>query len=125
MGYVETLCQLCGVSFAIGRHRRAGEPPEAAWDYTGSAFIEEHGKPPIPLLSSTLSKKDRLASEPPTHSLQRHGVTMTAATKAPTALFPSGTPHAGTGTVPSSNMSLDRAVSLLAATVAGASRWKR
>lgn len=36
MGYYETYCQLCGVSFAIARHRRADEPPSAAWDYTGS-----------------------------------------------------------------------------------------
>ena len=34
----ETMCQLCGVSFAIARHRRADEPPSAAWDYTGSRY---------------------------------------------------------------------------------------
>lgn len=38
MGYYETYCQLCGVSFAIARHRRADEPPSAAWDYTGSTY---------------------------------------------------------------------------------------
>ena len=41
MGYCETLCQLCGVSFAIARHRRPDEPESAAWDYTGSDFIEQ------------------------------------------------------------------------------------
>ena len=39
MGYVEIVCQLCGVSFAIGRLRRPDEPQEAAWDYTGSGFV--------------------------------------------------------------------------------------
>ncbi|PGH06212.1 hypothetical protein AJ79_06600 [Helicocarpus griseus UAMH5409] len=39
MGYSEVCCQLCGVTFAIARHRRADEPPEAAWDYTGTGFI--------------------------------------------------------------------------------------
>lgn len=39
MGYFETLCQLCGVSFAIARHRRADEPFSAAWDYTGSNYL--------------------------------------------------------------------------------------
>ena len=38
MGNFETMCQLCGVSFAIARHRRADEPPSAAWDYTGSRY---------------------------------------------------------------------------------------
>lgn len=33
------MCQLCGVSFAIARLRRADEPEEAAWDYTGSEFV--------------------------------------------------------------------------------------
>lgn len=36
MGYYETYCQLCGVSFAIARFRRADEPLSAAWGYTGS-----------------------------------------------------------------------------------------
>ena len=43
MGYVEILCQLCGVSFAIGRLRRPDEPYEAAWDYTGSDFVGDEG----------------------------------------------------------------------------------
>ncbi len=38
MGYFETMCQFCGVSFAIARHRRADEPPSAAWDYAGSKY---------------------------------------------------------------------------------------
>lgn len=42
MGYCETLCQLCGVSFAIARLRRADEPAEAAWDYAGSAFVNAY-----------------------------------------------------------------------------------
>ena len=37
MGYFEYYCQICGVSFAIARNRRADEPHSAAWDYTGSA----------------------------------------------------------------------------------------
>ncbi|KAI9709191.1 MAG: hypothetical protein M1812_007776 [Candelaria pacifica] len=41
MGYCETLCQLCGVSFAIARLRRADEPESAAWDYSGSGYVEE------------------------------------------------------------------------------------
>ncbi|MCJ1391456.1 hypothetical protein MMC18_004320 [Xylographa bjoerkii] len=40
MGYCETLCQLCGVSFAIARLRRADEPLEAAWDYSGHGYID-------------------------------------------------------------------------------------
>ena len=40
MGYCEILCQLCGVSFAIARLRRADEPEEAGWDYTGSDFVD-------------------------------------------------------------------------------------
>ena len=39
MGYFETMCQLCGVSFAIAHLRRADEPEEATWDYTGSDFV--------------------------------------------------------------------------------------
>ena len=43
MGYHETFCQLCGVSFAIARLRRADEPEEAAWSYEGSGFVDvEH-----------------------------------------------------------------------------------
>jgi len=41
MGYCEIMCQLCGVSFAIARLRRADEPAEAAWDYTGSDYVDE------------------------------------------------------------------------------------
>lgn len=41
MGYEETICQICGVSFAITRIRRADESEDAAWDYTGSDFVEE------------------------------------------------------------------------------------
>ncbi len=33
MGYQETLCQLCGIGFAIARIRHAGEPKQAAWDW--------------------------------------------------------------------------------------------
>ena len=40
MGYVETLCQLCGVSFAIARLRNKHEPREAAWDYQGDGFVD-------------------------------------------------------------------------------------
>lgn len=42
MGYCETHCQLCGVSFAIARLRRADEPEEAAWDYAGYDFVDVH-----------------------------------------------------------------------------------
>ncbi|KAL4981699.1 hypothetical protein BDW68DRAFT_75775 [Aspergillus falconensis] len=35
MGYSEAYCHLCGVSFNIARHRKAGEPETATWDYTG------------------------------------------------------------------------------------------
>ena len=38
MGYYETYCQICGVSFTIARNRRADEPHSAAWDYTGSVY---------------------------------------------------------------------------------------
>ncbi len=41
MGYNETVCQLCGVSFAIARLRRADEPDEAAWCYYGSDYVDE------------------------------------------------------------------------------------
>lgn len=43
MGYSETMCQLCGVSFAIARIRRDGEPTSAAWCYYGSDFVDEGG----------------------------------------------------------------------------------
>lgn len=36
----EILCQLCGVSFAIGRLRNAHEPMEASWDLFGQSFVE-------------------------------------------------------------------------------------
>ena len=42
MGYCDTMCQLCGVSFAIARLRRADEPEEAAWEYHGSGFVNSH-----------------------------------------------------------------------------------
>ena len=38
MGYYETMCQLCGVSFAVARNRRADAPLTAPWDYTGSRY---------------------------------------------------------------------------------------
>lgn len=38
MGYSETMCQLCGVTFAIARYRRTDEPFEAAWAYYGTDF---------------------------------------------------------------------------------------
>jgi len=40
MGYFEHVCQLCGVSFAIARLRRADEPREAAWNYSGTGVVE-------------------------------------------------------------------------------------
>lgn len=39
MGYSETICQLCGVSFAIARIRSAHEPFNSAWTYYGSDFV--------------------------------------------------------------------------------------
>ena len=45
MGYFETMCQLCGVSFAIAHLRRADEPEEATWDYTGSDFVNADDEP--------------------------------------------------------------------------------
>lgn len=39
MGYCEIVCQLCGVSFAIARLRRADEPEEAAWASFGYYFV--------------------------------------------------------------------------------------
>lgn len=40
MGYTEYVCQLCGVSFAIARLRRADEPEDAAWRYYGHHFVD-------------------------------------------------------------------------------------
>ncbi|KAL2061910.1 hypothetical protein VTL71DRAFT_7288 [Oculimacula yallundae] len=40
MGYVATLCQLCGVAFSIARIRAAHEPYESAWTYHGSGFVD-------------------------------------------------------------------------------------
>ena len=40
MGYIEILCQLCGVSFAIARHRRENEPQRAFWDHSGSPYVD-------------------------------------------------------------------------------------
>ncbi|KAH7384778.1 hypothetical protein BKA64DRAFT_681415 [Cadophora sp. MPI-SDFR-AT-0126] len=42
MGYVGTVCQICGVAFAIARIRGAHEPYESAWDYYGSDYIVGH-----------------------------------------------------------------------------------
>lgn len=39
MGYHETVCQLCGVSFAIARIRNADEPYEASWAYFGGEHV--------------------------------------------------------------------------------------
>ena len=41
MGFFETVCQLCGVSFGILLLRRPDEPSEASWDYTGSDHVDE------------------------------------------------------------------------------------
>jgi hypothetical protein len=43
MGYSETACQLCGISFAIARLRRADEPIEAGSSYYGYGFIDVDG----------------------------------------------------------------------------------
>ena len=43
MFYLHRVCKLCGVSFDIGRIRRIDEPEEAAWDSSGSAYVEEYG----------------------------------------------------------------------------------
>lgn len=42
MGYFEHTCQFCGVSFAIARFRRDGEPPAAAWNDLGTDFVDQH-----------------------------------------------------------------------------------
>ncbi|CAJ2505972.1 Uu.00g001020.m01.CDS01 [Anthostomella pinea] len=39
MGYHEQHCQICGISFNIGRIRRQGEPESAAWQYYHDDFI--------------------------------------------------------------------------------------
>lgn len=44
MGYCEIMCQLCGVSFAIARLRRADEDEEAAWDYWGFDYVHADEK---------------------------------------------------------------------------------
>ena len=36
---LETFCHICGVNFAIARHRRFNEPQDAAWDVSGSGYI--------------------------------------------------------------------------------------
>lgn len=41
MGYSEDSCQLCGVSFCIGRRRRHEEPESAAWTYAGEIMSKE------------------------------------------------------------------------------------
>ncbi len=45
MGFVDVVCQLCGVSFGIARIRRADEPQQAAWPYygpgDGSGFVDD------------------------------------------------------------------------------------
>ena len=41
MSHWQRVCKFCGVSFDIARIRHAGEPEEAAWDFRGSAFVEE------------------------------------------------------------------------------------
>ena len=40
MGYSELHCQLCFISLAIARFRTINEPPEAAWSYYGSDYID-------------------------------------------------------------------------------------
>ena len=40
MSPYQTVCQLCGVSFAIARLRRADEPEDAAWSYYGHDLFE-------------------------------------------------------------------------------------
>ena len=47
MGYFEYVCQLCGVSFAIARLRRADEPEQAAWAYYGDDFVKTTEDRPI------------------------------------------------------------------------------
>ena len=47
MGYFEYVCQLCGVSFAIARLRRADEPEQAAWAYNGVDFVSTSEDFPI------------------------------------------------------------------------------
>jgi hypothetical protein len=41
MGYSEVVCRICGVSFNIGRIRKADEPPSHGWTKTGDeSWIE-------------------------------------------------------------------------------------
>ena len=40
MNYDEPFCQICGVSLAIARLRRADEPKEAGWDSTGRDYVK-------------------------------------------------------------------------------------
>ena len=40
MHYDEPYCQLCEISFAIARLRRADEPKEAGWDFTGFDYVK-------------------------------------------------------------------------------------
>lgn len=47
MTYAEIHCQICGVSFAIARLRTPLEPPEAAWEYYGSGFVDQESRDPI------------------------------------------------------------------------------
>ncbi|KAI6844494.1 hypothetical protein KC340_g6380 [Hortaea werneckii] len=41
MGYSERVCQLCSISFNVGRIRRPDELPEAAWPGYGYAFVTQ------------------------------------------------------------------------------------
>ncbi|KAL8816917.1 MAG: hypothetical protein Q9191_008242 [Dirinaria sp. TL-2023a] len=44
---MEEVCQLCGVSFAIGRLRSFHEPLKDSWDHLGSIFVEKiRNRPP-------------------------------------------------------------------------------
>ncbi|KAI1875069.1 uncharacterized protein JN550_002498 [Neoarthrinium moseri] len=47
MGYSEIACQICGMSFNIGRIRTLTEPRSSGWDYSGystGGFIHRHSK---------------------------------------------------------------------------------
>lgn len=39
MGYSERVCQICAISFNIGRIRKADEPPAAGWAGYGEDFV--------------------------------------------------------------------------------------
>ncbi len=73
MGYTETVCQLCGVSFAIARLRRIDEPPEAAWDYTGSGYVDEDGELTEPELCGESSGCQRLPRDDMPETGERTG----------------------------------------------------